>query len=95
MKLVTETAISDADLQRAIEIRVDRCFPAMNICNALAGTPTIAWQIIRQFTALQLFDEAIARGLPIESWRGRVEGNALVDSLVWKSYRKIKEEEKP
>ena len=55
--------VSDKLLLNAIRIRQDPHFPALNICNALAGTQTDEWLLIRKYSLNELLEERKQRGL--------------------------------
>lgn len=86
LTLTTSTEIDDATLQKAIELRISECFGALNIANALGGHQSLEWQVVRAFTPRELFDEARARKLPLETFKGAVADNAIADHPLYKRY---------
>jgi hypothetical protein len=60
--------VSDVDLLKAMSIRFDRHFPAMNIARAFGGGgPSIPWTIMEQYTPLEIIKEVESRGLDISN----------------------------
>jgi len=86
LELTETTPITDKDLRKAIEILISECFPAMNIANAIAGAQTTEWKILRSFTARQLFDEAVSRGLPLQTFVGAVGDRPIAMSHMYQAW---------
>lgn len=84
--ITLDVKISDGDLRKAIELRISECFPALDFANALAGAQDTPWQLLRKYNFIELIDEAKARGLPIEAFRGAVGGRIIADAPVYKKY---------
>lgn len=59
--------VSDVDLLKALSIRFDRHFPAMNIARAFGGSPSIPWTIMEQYTPSEILKEVESRGLDISN----------------------------
>ena len=78
---------TDAELRHAIEVRCAACFGAMNIANAIAGRETLIWRLIRNYTLLQLLEEADTRGLDMQHWRTAVEQEPLQASRYYQHAR--------
>lgn len=85
MTLFLKNPVSDQILKEAIELRLNECWPAMNVCNALAGAQTEEWRVVREFTFVELLDEAKARKMPYLSFVGSVDKRKLTDTPIWRS----------
>jgi len=66
LALTTTRELSVDDLRKAIELRFSRCFPALNLANALGGYQSAPWQAVREFTPVQLIADAVERGVPLD-----------------------------
>lgn len=65
MKIKEEREVSDKNLEKAISIRFGRHYPAMSIMNALGGYPSTEWMVIRQFSPIEMIEEAMKRGIDV------------------------------
>jgi hypothetical protein len=81
--------ISDADLRKAICLKLSECFGAMNIANAIGGTPSVAWTVARQHRLAELVADALDRGLPVGEFRAAVDNTPFMET---KSYMRLREE---
>ena len=86
MKLTVDVKISDDDLIRAISLIISDCFTALNLANAMGGHQSTPWKIVRQFTPREMFDEAKARGIDLESIIGAVAGPPMTKSPLYQKY---------
>lgn len=80
------TPVSDADLLHAIELRCSECFGAMNFANALGGSKSVPWELVRTYSFLDLVDKAIERGLDVMGIKAAVDHRPIQDTTIWKSY---------
>jgi hypothetical protein len=69
--------VRDDDLIQAIAIRCSPVFGALSMANALGGARTDAWRAVREFTLVQLVDDALTRGLDLTALKA-----ACCDVLV-------------
>lgn len=51
----------------AISLMCSPVFPAMNMANALGGTQTATWELVRTYTLTQLIDDAVERGADLSA----------------------------
>jgi len=66
MITLTETKpVSTEDLTHAIELKCSPVIGSLNMANALGGRETTTWRLVREFTLIQLIDEAIERGVDL------------------------------
>lgn len=94
IKLITEYTPSDSELQEAIEIRCSRNWASMEIANRYGGAQNVVWKILRGFSALELFQEAIDRELPFDTWDTALENTPLRKTPIYMGAMQIIEEEK-
>lgn len=92
IKLITEYVPSDSELQEAIEIRCSRNWPSMEIANRYGGTQNVIWKILRGFSALELFQEAIDRDLPFDTWDTALDNTPLRKTPIYLGAMQIIEE---
>ena len=85
------TPVSDAELLHAIELRCSECFGAMNFANALGGSETTEWKLVREYSFLVMVDEAIKRGLDVMGVKSAVDKRPIQETVIWKSYLAAKE----
>jgi hypothetical protein len=57
--------VSTDDLIHAIELACSPVLGSLNMANALGGTQTDTWRLVREFTLVQLIDEACERGIDL------------------------------
>ena len=74
---------TDRDIQEAIQLRCNECFPAMNICNAIGGSQDTKWRLVREYSLVELIQEARERKLPIETFKTSVELKPITDMLAY------------
>ena len=84
-EFVFKTEIFDKDLLSAIAIRCSDCFPAMSIANALGGSPSIDWKVIRTFSLVEMLMEAKKRGLELTSIKEAVGDKMVVETESYKA----------
>tara|TARA_Y100000034_G_scaffold6762_1_gene7455 strand:- start:12484 stop:12771 length:288 start_codon:yes stop_codon:yes gene_type:complete len=87
--------IKDEDLLKAISIRFDRHFPAMNIARSIGGSGTsVPWTILEQYTPAQILEEVEERNLDISDLEVAMAKCDCCPRLVVDSrlYLKLKEE---
>lgn len=90
MTLTTEVKITDQNLKDAIAIRCSPCFGALNVANALGGSETTEWALIRTFSAVAIVKEIEARGIDITALPCAVEKDTLVvDSQTYQKAKAI------
>ena len=77
MEIHKKTPPTEAEISEAIQIRTSECFGALNIANALGGSETNSWYLIRNYTLEQLKEEATTMGL---AFRG---GYDVLKGEVW------------
>ncbi len=77
--LSLEEPITDRELLEAVCIRCSICFPAMNIANALGGSQSRVWKVVRKFKLDELVREMTARNLLPTNLKEAVGDRRLVD----------------
>ncbi len=82
MEITYIKKVSKETIQEAIECIINKCFPAMNIANALGGYETLVWKLIREHSAKQLLEEARKEGIDIKNLKGNVDQNPIQDSIL-------------
>lgn len=75
---------SDADLKHAIELLISECFSAMCIANALGGSRTLPWQLVRENKVEAVFAEAKRRKLPLAGLKMSVGDKCIEDTWAAK-----------
>ncbi len=65
--LVLSEPLRDDDLLKAIALLCSPVFSALSMANALGGGVTNAWRAVREHSLTALVDEAIDRGLSLDS----------------------------
>ena len=75
--------VKDSDLLHAIELRCSECFPAMNIANALGGSRTVPWDLVRTYSLVEMLQEAKDRGLDLSNLKAAVDGRKVVESKAY------------
>lgn len=81
--------VDNGTLRKAIELRMNDCFPAMNIANSMGGTQSDAWQLVRTFGFDELVAEALDRGLSITEFRSSVDNKMFTDCRLYLKVRDI------
>lgn len=79
--------VSDRDLIKAIELRISKCFVAMDIANALGGSQSIPWDIARKYSVMELVAEALDRKLDVCSIKAAVDGTSFMDTEMYSILR--------
>lgn len=69
--------VSTDDLVHAIELACSPVLGALNMANALGGSQTDAWRVVREVPLAQAIDEAIERGVDLSALKA-----ACCDVLV-------------
>jgi len=75
--------VDNQDLIKAIELRASECFPAMNIANALGGSETIAWRLVRSSSLSELIEEAISRKIELKEIKSAVDKKPLLETKAY------------
>lgn len=91
-RLTLSKPFTDLALQKAIELRASPVFGALSMANALGGSGHAdEWDAVREFTFVQLVDEAKARELPIALFMASCDDRErrVIDTPIWRAYRKI------
>ena len=83
---ITQT-VSNETLQEAIELRISEYFPAMNVANALGGTPSPAWDVARANSLSSLVADACDRLMPVREFRAAVSGTLFMDTAAYMRLR--------
>lgn len=80
--------VSDATIQKAVEIRCSECFVAMLYANAFAGNQNETWDVIHNYKLSELIEEVQARNLPISDWYASVdtENRKVVDTPAYQKW---------
>ncbi len=81
--------VSDADLKEAICLMVSECFGAMCIANALGGSPSVPWEIVRKHRLAELVADALDRLLPVRDFKAAVTGTPFMET---KAYLRLRDE---
>lgn len=68
------------DLARAIELACSPVLGALNMANAIGGLQTDAWRLVREFSLVQLIDEAISRDVDLASIKAACCDVPVVDT---------------
>lgn len=85
--------VSDKDLLKAVSIRFDRHFPAMNLARAFGGRgKSVPWTIMEQYKPSEILKEISERGLDISSLEVAMADCSCCPRLVVNSklYLKLK-----
>jgi hypothetical protein len=82
---------TDSEIQKAIELRSSRVFPAMDVANTLAGdTSAVHWRLIREYTFTDLIEEAMNRNLDFDEFRTSVERKPVTDTEIFmKAFKEL------
>lgn len=81
--------VPDSVLRKAIELRISQCFGAMNMANALGGSPSPEWDVARSHRLPELVADALDRGLPVREFKAAVDNTPFCDT---KAYLRVREE---
>lgn len=76
---------ADKSLLEAIQLLISECFSAMNIANALGGSKTDEWRIIREHPIADIFGEAKKRNLLTAGIKAAV-GDRTIENTWAKKY---------
>lgn len=93
LEKIVQTPVSDAALIKAIELRCSECFPAMNIANALGGSPSIEWEIVRTFSLVDMVREARKRGIDLSGRKAAVGDHLVTERPIYQDAVRILSEE--
>lgn len=85
LTITTIKPLSTDGLREALALLANRCFPALNLANALSGYPTERWQAIREHGPVALIAEARERGIVLAEIKGSVDGQLLLASAVYRT----------
>ena len=81
--------VSNAVLQKAIELRISGCFPAMNVANSIGGSPSPEWDLVRKYGLDELVADALDRGMPVADFKAAVTGERFTDCKLYLKVRDI------
>lgn len=80
--------LSDKEITEALSTLANECFPAMSVANSLSGKKDKNWMIIRQFSGIDLINEAQSRGIRTDKIIGNVDEKPLAEALWAKEHIK-------
>jgi ribulose 1,5-bisphosphate carboxylase large subunit-like protein len=75
--------VDDEDLMQAIRIMISECFTAMNIANALAGSQTKPWKIVRSASLIELVKEAVSRKISLRELKSAVDNKPFMETKAY------------
>lgn len=81
--------VNDGVLMKAIELRISECFGAMNIANALGGSGSPEWDLVRKHRLPEMVADALDRGLPVKELKAAVTGTPFIEC---KCYERLRDE---
>lgn len=81
--------VKNEDLVEAISLKISKHFGALNIANALGGSPSVAWQVVRRTSLSEMVADALDRGLDVKSIKAAVDGTPFVET---ESYLRVRSE---
>ena len=77
-----------ADITAAIELMINKCFPALSVANALGGSDTIPWRLAREIGFAELVASAREHGVDIAGLRGNVDGRSILSAPIYAKARR-------
>ena len=83
MSLELKVSVKDADLLQAISLRCSECFAAMNIANAIGGSPSVPWDMVRTFSLVEMVREAHDRKLDLSLLKAAVDNHLVVETEIY------------
>lgn len=87
--LTLNTEVSNDLLKKAIELRINDCFGALNMANSLGGVSTTEWELVRQHGLDALVEEALDRLMPVGDFKASVDGKRFTECKVYLRLRGI------
>lgn len=72
--------VSTEDVVHAIELRCSPVLGALNMANALGGAQTDVWRLVREFSLVQLIDEADERGIDFTTLKAALCDVPVIDT---------------
>lgn len=90
MALSTSHSPTDEHVLEAIRLRCSQCFQAMNFANALGGSPSVPWELVRTYSLSELVADALDRGLvdELRTLKAAVDHTPFMDTP---HYLKVRE----